>query len=190
MYHPAKFYSQLACVLAIMLPLTAAFAEQSAASNGKTDQVEKVYKSVGPNGQVIYSDQPSPGSKEITVPDAGGYKPVKPPSGFTPYQPPHPAKRPAGNTLTITQPADKATIRSAQGILSVSVSLARGLQPQQSLVYQVDGKTLYTGTATSHTFHNIFRGTHVVTVQLTNSDGSQVSSASATVYMKRPFKKK
>lgn len=94
------------------------------------------------------------------------------------------------NKVSITQPADKATIRSAEGILSVSVGLAHALQPNQALVYQVDGKTLYSGSATSHTFHNIYRGTHTVTVQLTDASGNPVSSASATVYMKRPFKKK
>lgn len=188
----AKFISLLlsACLLTGIWPLTGAIAEQvnSSAAN-TTDQTQKVYKSVGPDGQVIYSDQPSAGSEEITVPASGGYKPVPPPSGFTPYQPPQTRKKTPTNKVSITQPADQETIHSAEGILSVSVSLGR-MQPQQTLVYQIDGKTLYTGTATSHTFKNVYRGTHVLTVQLTNGDGSPVSSASATFYMKRPFKKK
>lgn len=167
-------------------------AAQAATNSSKSaaEQTQKVYKSIGPNGQVIYSDKPSPGSEEITVPLTGGYKPVQTP-GFTPYQPPrsHPNKQ-STNQISITDPADQATIRSAEGVLSVSVNIAQRMQQHQTLVYQVDGKTLYTGTATSRTFNNIFRGTHVVTVMLTNADGSTVSSASATVYMKRPFKKK
>lgn len=178
---------------AILVPLLLsggyAVAADTNATQAKDTDSQKVYKTVGPNGEVIYSDKPSPGSKEIPVPTNSGYKPVAPPAGFTPYKAPpdKTTKQAIKNTVTITSPADKQTIRSAPGELNVSVSLGNELQPGQHLEYQIDGKTMYAGTTTSHRFKNIDRGTHVVTVRIKDESGSEATSQAVTFYMKRPF---
>ncbi len=158
-----------------------------------TDNGEKVYKKVGPDGEVIYSDKPSPDSEEITVPGGSGYKPVAPPTGFTPYQAPAKttAKLPAiENKVSITAPNNEQTFWSGSGELTVSVSLASALGPEQQLEYQIDGKTVYSGTDTSHTFNNIFRGTHVLIVRIKDSQGNTISSEPVTVHIHRPTIKK
>jgi len=154
-----------------------------------TDNGGKIYKKVGPNGEVIYSDKPSPGSEELNVPNASGYKPVAPPAGFTPYQ--APAKDankppPIANTVSITAPKNDQTFWSGSGELTVSVSLASALGPEQQLEYQIDGKTVFTGTDTSHTFNNIFRGTHVLTVRIKDGLGNSISSDPVTFHIHRP----
>lgn len=161
-------------------------------SKSNDDQAQKVYKTLGPDGEVIYSDKPTAGSKEVTVPAGGSYKPVPPPAGFTPYQAPPrtPVKKSVDNSVTITNPSNEQTIRSAPGELSVSVSLASGLGPGQILEYQIDGKTVYSGSKTSLTLNNIYRGTHVLTVRVTDESGGSVTSQPVTFFMKRPFKKK
>jgi len=124
----------------------------------------------------------------MTLPEGGTYKPVMPPRDFKPYQ--RPAKtsaaKPIENSISISSPKDQETIWSGTGELTVSVSLGKGLGPGQQLEYQIDGKTVLTGTKTSHTFQNIFRGEHVLSVRLVNSSGTTLSSKPVTVYMRRP----
>lgn len=181
----------LSGIIALLVVVSGAVRAESATTTKTDNQTQKVYKTVGPNGEIIYSDKPSPGSKAITVPLDGGYKAVKPPSSFTPYQPPRTSRTTAvKNTVRITSPADQATIRSGEGDLSISVSVGKALGPNQSLVYKIDGKTVYTGSATSYSLKNVYRGTHVITVQITDPSGGTLTSAPVTVYMKRPFKKK
>jgi hypothetical protein len=155
-------------------------------ANDQSDS-DKVYKSVGPGGETIYSDKPSPDSEEMTLPKNGTYKPVKPPGDFTPYRPER--KKPSksiANSVNITSPQDKQTIWSGTGELPVSVSLDKGLGPGQKLEYQIDGKTVLSGTQTSHTFQNIFRGEHVIVVRLVDPSGNTLTSKPVTVYMRRP----
>ena len=71
----------------------------------------------------------------------------------------------------------------------MSVSLAQGLAPGQVLDYQIDGISVLSGSETSHTFSNIFRGAHVLTVQIMDKSGKSVTSQSVSFYMQRPIKK-
>jgi len=189
--HPGQIVT-IALSLAILLFSGYIYAEDQAKPGDDENQGDKVYKSVSPSGETIYSDKPLPGSQEVTVPAGGTYKPVKPPAGFKPYQPvpAKPASKPIDNTVSITSPQNGATIWSGPGELSVSVSVASGLDKGQKLEYQIDGKTVLTGVETSHTFQNIIRGEHVLTVRITDPSGSSQTSPPVTVYMRRPFKKK
>lgn len=181
------FFTSLFIVLMI---LTHGFSYASDTTTSSTtlkpQQSDKIYKSIGPNGEVIYSDKPSPGSKQITVPTNDGYQPVPVPS-FTPYQAPSPSKQVIRNSITITNPADQQTIRNVHGEVNVSVSLGSGLRGGQQLEYVLDGKTVYTGTQTSHRFNNIFRGTHVLIVRITDNSAS-IESSPVTFYVHRPHK--
>ena len=158
-----------------------------------TDTGQTVYKKVGPGGEIIYSDKPSPESEEVKVlPPASNYKPVTPPTSFTPYQPPPntPATKAIDNSVTITAPKNEETIWSAPGEFTVSVSLASALAPNQQLNYLIDGATVLSGSETSHTFSNIDRGAHVLTVQIVDKSGNTVTSPPVTFYLQRPTKKR
>lgn len=179
------FFSSLIVAAAILS--YAASAATNSTSQDKTKQPEKIYKSVGPNGEVIYSDKPSPGSKEITLPKNDGYQPV-PSHSFTPYQPPMLHRKRVRNSVTITSPSDGQTIRNSTGEVTVSVNLGSPLRGGQRLEYMMDGKTLYTGPRTSYRLSNVFRGTHVLTVMLNDGSGT-IKSSPVTFYMHRPSTK-
>lgn len=182
----------LSAVFLCLLGMHSVFADDSKDPQATGDN-EKIYKKIGPAGEVIYSDKPSPDSKEIEVPAGSSYKPVAPPAGFTPYKTPEKtANQPPAieNSVTITAPKNDEAVWSGNGEVTVSVSLGSGLGSGQQLEYQIDGKSEYTGTATSHTFTNIFRGTHVVTVRITDSAGNSISSQAVTFHMQRPIKRK
>lgn len=180
----------LSAIALLLLSGTAVYADDTA-NQPAADSGDKIYKKVGPDGEVIYSDKPLPDSKEVQVPAGSGYKPVTPPAGFTPYQAPvkTPARQAIENSITITAPKNDEAIWSGNGELTVSLSLASGLAPGQKLEYLIDGKTEFSGSETSHTFTNIFRGTHVLTVQITDSSGNSVASQPVTFHMQRPVKK-
>jgi hypothetical protein len=182
----------LSVIVSVALVSVRGYADEANTAQPQADQGPKVYKSVGPDGEVIYSDKPSADSKKVTVPSGESYKPVPPPTSFTPYQAPAKAaaKMPIDNHVTITSPTNEQSIWSGPGEVQVSVSLESGLGPGQTLEYLLDGKTVYTGTATSHSFKNVFRGAHVLTVRIKSESGDSVASQPVTFYMKRPFKKK
>lgn len=178
----------------LILPLC--HSEVYAADQGQqpaaSDNNEKIYKKIGPGGEVIYSDKPTSGSEEIKVPGGSSYKPVTPPPGFTPYQPPPKitAHKEIDNMVTITSPQNDAALWSGEGELSVSINLANNLTAGQQLEYLIDGESVYRGTDTTHTFTNIYRGTHVLTVRITDSTGEEViTSTPVTFHMQRPIKK-
>jgi hypothetical protein len=189
---PTTTFAALLLSVIALLVLSGAYVyaddttNQPAADNG-----DKIYKKVGPDGEVIYSDKPLPDSKEVQVPAGSGYKPVTPPAGFTPYQAPakSPVSKAIENSITITAPKHDEAIWSGDGELTVSLSLASELAPGQQLEYLIDGKSVLTGSETSHTFTNIFRGTHILTVRITDSRGNSVSSQPVTFHMQRPIKK-
>jgi len=177
--------------LSLVLYCGQLFADAATQPTDEQADKDKVYKTVGPDGETIYSDKPSTGSEEISVPKGGTYKPVKPPSNFQPYQsaPKNPPSKPVANSISVASPQDKETIWSAPGELTVSVSLTKSLGSGQQLEYLIDGNSMYTGTDSSHTFQNIFRGEHTVSVRLLDPSGSSLSSKPVTFYMRRPVAK-
>jgi len=181
------FLISVALLLLGGLKVFAADASDPAANDGG----EKIYKKIGPGGEVIYSDRPSADSKEIKVPKGTEYKPVAPPAGFSPYKAPAKTKTQASieNSITITAPKNDAAFWSGNGEVTVSVSLGSALAPGQQLEYLIDGNSVFTGSETSHTFTNIYRGTHVVTVRITDSSGSSITSPPVTFHIHRPIQK-
>ena len=185
---PALFFSVISLLL-----LSGGYVRAADTPNSPpADSGEKIYKRIGPGGEVIYSDKPSPESVEVKVPTGTAYKPVPPPAGFTPYQAPPktPASKPILNSATITSPKDDETIWSGPGELTVSVSLSSALAPGQQVEYLIDGASVLSGSETSHTFTNLDRGTHVLTVRISDKSGNSVTSKPVTFHMQRPIKKK
>lgn len=183
-----RIYHSLLPAALVLLLASGNVLAADAAQTPDTDNGEKIYKKVGPGGEVIYSDKPLPDSEEMTVPRNSGYKPVPPPAGFTPYQAPRktPAQAPIDNSVTVTAPKNDEAFFSGNGELTVSVSLAKAIKSGQQLEYLIDGKQAYSGTETSHTFTNVYRGTHVLTVRLTDPSGNSLTSKAVTFHMQRP----
>jgi len=154
-YNFIRFSRHLVLLLSLLGAVVVWAAETT--EQEPSDSGKKVYKKVGPGGEIIYSDKPMPDSEEVKVPDSTTYKPVQPPAGFTPYQPPvkKPVTKPIVASVAITAPKGDEVIWSAIGELTVSVSVGGGLQAGQQLEYVIDGEKLFTGSQTSHTFTNI-----------------------------------
>lgn len=180
-------FLSLAGILSVTVATQVYAADNPTTSDSDTG--DKIYKKTGPGGEVDYSDKPSPDSQEIDLPKGSEYKPVMPPAGFKPYQPPaKPRPVTINNSVTITSPEDKGAMWSASGELTISVSLGAALASGQQLEYLVDGKVMYTGSETSHTFTDLYRGTHVLTVRIVDQQGQASTSAPVTFTLHRPHK--
>ena len=192
-YKPTKTIacSVLSLIALLLLSGSYVHAADTTEQQPATDNGNKIYKKIGPDGEIIYSDKPVPGAEEVDVPPPSAYKPVPPPTTFTPYQAPPktPTTKSITNTLTITEPKNEQTIWSGSGEFTMSVNLGSALLPGQQLEYLIDGNVVYSGTEASHTFTDIYRGAHVLTVRLSDNSGSSVTSPPVTFYMQRPRKK-
>jgi hypothetical protein len=188
--HFFRYYSSAIAVLVLcsFATLRLGWAEEAAPTD--QEKGETIYKKVGPDGEVIYSDNPLPDSKEVKVPQASGYKPVKPPPAFTPYQPPEKKSQAKPQVkLSITSPKQDEVIWGVQDQISVTVDLEPGLAAGEQLEYLIDGKSVLTGSATSYTFSKVYRGTHTLEVRLIDHAGNSILSQKVTFHMHR-FQKK
>lgn len=125
-----------------------------------------VYKRVNPDGSVEFSDVPnSVGAKPIELP---------PDSSYTPPTPPKPApveaRKKVGpvdyQSVSITSPANEATIRDNEGKISIVIGSKPALQADHSYVLMMDGKKVGSGSNKTFQLTNIDRGTHTFTCQI------------------------
>jgi len=154
-----------------------------------------IYKWTDSDGVVHYSDQPAPGSHKVdvgspqTVPAQKMPKNLQTGGNGAPGQ--QGASKAAGyQSLSLSHPSPKQTIRNNQGRLRVVYRLQPHLRARRGDRVQVllDGKLAKTTADGSATLDNIDRGTHTVRVQVVDSSGKPlIRSASHTFYMKRAF---
>lgn len=148
----------------------------------------QVYRWVDSHGVTHYSDTPHrKTAKPVKLPTLQTYRPAKLPATEragtqekTKVEEPPVAPR-------IVKPRPKATIRDAQ--LRVSVDVNAALKPQQGLLYELDGQPQNnTPTRKTHyRLHDVFRGSHTITVVLTDASGAPLAkSKPVTIYMKPP----
>ena len=145
---------------------------------------KKFYKTIGPNGEVIYTDKPVQNGKEINVPKASTYEPVPTPS-FEASKP-KPKKKPFEyEALVISKPAHEETIWSNEGKLDVNISLQPSLRNNHSIAVSVDGNRLKSGEGQSYQLSGIDPGEHQLKVEVVDSDGKVIKSQASTFFMRR-----
>ena len=144
-----------------------------------------IYRSVDKDGNVIFSDQPQPGAKQLKLPPIPTYSPPtpEPSSGKKKKTPAE-----AGYThFSISQPSNDATIRSNTGTVQVHLSLKPRLHAGDHIVMKVDGQP-YGGklTTTQISFQNLPRGTHTIEAEVVGADGKVlISTSGVTIHLHR-----
>ena len=143
-----------------------------------------VYRSTDADGNVIYTDKPSPDAEEIRI-DKVQTIPAGP-DDFQ-YTPP----KSAGGDYTkleIVNPVNDHVFTGNTGDVTVSVVIEPELNTENGdrLILTMDGKKEADSTSTSFSFTNLDRGTHIVEVHVVNKDGKTLmKSAPVTFTMKR-----
>ena len=182
MYREARHPFITASLIAVALlavPLLHAEEAEPETSGGR------VYKHVAPDGTITYTDRPSADSKEVKVPKGTEYTPPKLPA-FTPSSKPQarPARFEYAN-LSIVAPKDDEAIWDNTGNITTSIVLEPGLQAGHSIEFLLDGVSAAKGSATSHQFLNVDRGTHQITARVVDNQDEVLASASITFHMRR-----
>lgn len=131
-----------------------------------------VYRSVDENGNIIYTDKPTPDAEKIRIDEIQTIEPPDTPE-FT-YTPPTPRDEPSQyKVLKITSPADGDAIEDAAGNLSVSVSVEPALSPGHKIALFVDGNKTGEGGG-SFNLQNVDRGTHSLSAAILDNAGNEL----------------
>ncbi|WP_407362508.1 DUF4124 domain-containing protein [Pseudomonas luteola] len=133
----------------------------------------EIYRSVGPNGQTVFSDQPPanapaervelqrPNTVKAETPASTAPSPSPPDTGAATSQP--------YQTLRLDAPDDEA-LRANNGTFSISATITPALSPGHELRLLVDGQP-YGEPTRAPFFHltNIDRGTHSLAIEVVES---------------------
>lgn len=158
-----------------------------------------VYKWVGPDGKVTYSDKPQPGAIEVEMPKFPAVAPVTAPVTTSTTAPA--ASGPQADAkksvppfkgyskLSIVKPESDATVRENTGNVQVELASEPEWNPQwgHKVSLTLDGKPLpETHAATKFDLHNVDRGSHTLQITVLDEKGVMlITSQSVTFHMKR-----
>jgi hypothetical protein len=138
----------------------------------------EVYKWVDDKGVVHYTDKPpTSDATPVKLPPLQTYK-----RGTTPdlnrfeRAGPAGATVPAGPNIQVVTPAREETFHGSERTVPVAVIVTPGLQPEQKLLYMLDGKPLGSPTDdTSYALTEVDRGQHSVAVAVLDGSGQELS---------------
>jgi len=148
----------------------------------------EVYKSVGPDGTVTYTDQPGPNRKKVHLPEIT-IVPSPPPApdlqqGTNSGQNPSaPASSSVYDLFAIAHPEENQTIRDNTGNVAVRLDIRPALRKGDEIQVYLDGQAAGDpGTSTSRTLPNVDRGSHNVTAVVLDSKGEEVARAGPVTF--------
>lgn len=161
-----------------------------------------VYKWVGPDGNITYSDKPQPGSTELSLPKSPPAAPVSTsttaPAASTPQGDKTPPEKKDAKAaaafngytkFSIASPANDDSVRENNGNIDVRLVTEPDWNPQwgHKVRVMVDGTPLpEMQTAATFQLKNIDRGTHTLQAVMLDAKGAVlISSASLTFHMRR-----
>jgi len=144
-----------------------------------------VYKWVDTEGVVHYGDSPpTTGAKPIDLPEVSRYQSRQLPTTSSPR-----TGAPAGafkgyDSLVISRPENDETVRSNEGLFTVSLALSPGLQGGHRLQLFLDGRLVAENVGSSVQLKGVARGTHELTAVVVDEDGKEwVRSSPVRFYL-------
>lgn len=141
----------------------------------------EVYKHTNERGEVVFSDEQSANSEQISIPPVMTYKATEPQVVFEP-QPV--ATKKGYQYLILIGPLDQESIRSNQGLVNVSYTLEPQLHRSDTLALYMDGEK-QAGLSIS----GVVRGAHQLYLQVTNKAGDVVIKSEVVTFYLRHHSK-
>jgi hypothetical protein len=152
-----------------------------------TPVLADVYKTVTPDGEVIYSDVKTQGAKQFNVPKTQVYTP--PPLPVRVNQPVVPKEKALYSSFAIDSPVNEETIRDNLGNIPLLLTLEPGLIAKDGhrIQYFLDGKPHGRPTVdTEKTFTNVDRGEHQVSAAVVDNSGTPIiNTPPVTVFVQQ-----
>ena len=137
----------------------------------------EIFRRVGPDGQVYFSDQPSPGAERIEVQPASSVSLPPVPEQTDEAVATLDQDEPEAfvyTGFTITSPTPEEGVRANDGNVTIQLSLQPPLQPEHSIVMSVDGEdgeAMKNATSLLIGLSNLSRGRHTVDATVLNRAG-------------------
>lgn len=173
-------------VLALSLCLISGLSTAEEAS--QQESTTTVYKNVGPDGSVTFSDQPAPQSEILQiapVPTVPALKPEQIAETKNTRQPPQ-TDATAYDTFNILSPADQSAFNSGSGDVSVLLEISPALSSGHQIELRMDQKLIDRGNELQVSIPNVDRGTHHLQARIISSSGQVIKEANASFTMHRP----
>ena len=144
----------------------------------------QIYKRIGPDGQVYFSDQPAPGAERVQLPPPQviSMPPVPEPRG-TAHQPvggttDQQEDSPASYTeFSIVSPANDEGYRANDGNVTVRLSLAPALRSGHAVTLNIDGEDgekIRAGEGMEIELRNLSRGRHTLKATVVDQEGNRL----------------
>ncbi|MET0122767.1 MAG: DUF4124 domain-containing protein [Candidatus Thiodiazotropha sp. 6PLUC9] len=139
-----------------------------------------VYKWVTEDGEVVYSESYQPGAEKIRVSDE------KRKSSLNVENLDKESEAAATGEYTnfdIVQPGNDETIRSAEGSVSVGLSISPPLGSGHIIHLYVDGRKLDSDITTSQlVLQQLSRGTHTLNAEILDAEGNKMKETGSTTF--------
>lgn len=186
------------CALASLLSLVLGVATVNATQATLNDTLNspgRIYQSTDANGNVVFSDTPSQGATQVTLPRGMTFAPAYsiplPSNIMTPQSRPITNKQGSAIPLielSLLTPNEGTTLRNTQG--NVPVTWAVKTSPEydrnQAITFQIflNNDIVKQTTATNVTLNNVERGEHEIYLIATDQSGKQIAvSSSHTIFV-------
>jgi len=172
-------------VLALLLVLACATADA------------EVFRRVGPDGEVYFSDTPGSGAERVHVgPAQSGRVPAAPPprrtgveqtsgSGAEDQQ----SIAPSYAQFNIVKPSNEQGVRANDGSVTIYLALRPALMPGHTIALHIngeDGEKIRTGDTLNFNLSNLSRGRHTVAARVINKQGQAlIKTAPVSFYVLR-----
>ncbi len=155
-----------------------------------TTGAAEVYRWMGADGQIHFSDRPQPGAERITIT-------VSPPASRSPdaaspgassQEPDNEPRAPVARyqSLTITSPAQEQVLWNIEGQLDVAAAVQPPLQPGHALQFTLDGRTAVADPGSTRVrFEEVFRGEHSLQVEVVDAQGRPLVASPTTRFFVR-----
>ena len=147
-----------------------------------------VYKSVLPDGRVIYSDQPPAENAAPAKLPAIQLIPAAPvPRPSQPAQAPEVSNKAAYRSIAITSPAHDSTLRDNAGNVAIKVALDPPLliKAGHQIAIYLDGTQIAESSTDTLTLNNVDRGTHTLNASVTKQGQALITSPTITFHLQR-----
>lgn len=154
-----------------------------------TNSSAEIYKSVDKQGNVSYSDSPSPAAETIKLPPTPLLH-IEPSPGLPSLSKDKQSsveELSAYQSLSIQQPMNEEALQSGSGELSVALSVQPDLSEDDVFVLTIDGHEVYKGRASAFTLNEIARGSHSLQARIVNKQGQSLIQSKAVIFhLQRP----
>jgi ribosomal protein L24 len=135
-----------------------------------------VYKSVDEDGNVVFTDKPSPDAEKIIIKEVQTIEAPKVQTNKEALPEAEEEKLVGYSKVAIIHPQNGTGIRANDGNITITTTVEPALDNEtgDTLALYMDNKLVSTGSSTKFSLNNVDRGTHNFSVAVVDKDGKEL----------------